>query len=62
VRGGYDWQFGAFVVGAVAELAAPDHVDSVSAFSTTPAFYTFTRTLDWVTGFRTRRRGLGSGR
>ena len=61
VRGGYDWQSGAFVVGAVAELSAPDHIDSVTAFSTTPAFYTFTRELQWVSGFRGRAgAGLGS--
>lgn len=60
VRGGYDWQSGALVVGAVAELAAPDHIDSVSAFSTTPAFYTFTRELKWVSGFR-GRAGAGVG-
>lgn len=61
VRGGYDWQRGGLVVGLVAELAAPDHVDSVSAFSTTPAFYTFTREVEWVTGFRVRA-GAGWGR
>ncbi len=59
-RGGYDWQSGMFVAGAVAELAAPDHVDSVSAFSTTPAFYTLSRELNWVTGFR-GRAGAGWG-
>jgi outer membrane immunogenic protein len=58
VRGGYNWQMGKFVVGAVADLAAPDHVDSVTAFSTTPAFYTFTRELDWLSGFR-GRAGVG---
>ncbi len=54
VRGGYDWQTGAVVVGVGAELAWPDHTDSVTAFSTTPAFYTFTRELDWLAGFRGR--------
>ena len=53
-RGGYDWQKGHFVVGAVGELSMADHVDSVSAFSTTPAFYTFTRELEWVAGLRAR--------
>lgn len=60
LRGGYDWQSGALVLGAVAELAAPDHIDSISAFSTTPAFYTFTRELKWVSGFR-GRAGAGVG-
>ena len=58
-RGGYDWQRGSLVVGVVGELSMPDHVDSVSAFSTTPAFYTFTRELDWVGGLRARA-GFGS--
>ena len=53
-RGGYDWQIGRFVVGVLGELSMPDHVDSVSAFSTTPAFYTFTRELNWVGGLRAR--------
>ena len=59
-RGGYDWQAGAFVFGVLAELTAPDHIDSVTAFSTTPAFYTMTRELDWVAGFR-GRAGFASG-
>ena len=47
-RGGYDWQMGRLVFGVLGELAFPDHVDSVAAFSTTPALYTFTRELEWV--------------
>jgi opacity protein-like surface antigen len=61
VRGGYDWQMGAFVVGAVGELSWMDQRSSVSAFSTTPAFYTLTRELDWLTGFR-GRAGYGTDR
>lgn len=53
-RAGYDWQTGRFVIGAVADLSFADHIDSVSAFSTTPAFYTFTRELNWVGGLRAR--------
>lgn len=60
-RAGYDWQSGGFVVGGVVELSAPDHIDSVSAFSTTPAFYTFTRELTWVGGLRARA-GFGGDR
>lgn len=60
-RAGYDWQMGRFVVGAVGELSFADHVDSVSAFSTTPAFYTFTRELNWVGGLRARA-GFGGER
>jgi opacity protein-like surface antigen len=61
VRGGYDWQMGGFVVGAVAEIASMEQIDSVSAFSTTPAFYTITRELNWLGGFR-GRAGYGSER
>jgi outer membrane immunogenic protein len=61
VRGGYDWQTGRFVVGAVGEISWTDQIGSVSAFSTTPAFYTFTRELNWLGGFR-GRAGYGTGR
>jgi outer membrane immunogenic protein len=60
-RAGYDWQMGRLLVGIVGELAFVDHVDSVSAFSTTPAFYTFTRELEWLGGVRARA-GFGSER
>lgn len=46
VRLGYDWQSGAFVFGATGEVTRVSLVDSVTAFSTTPASYTFTRELD----------------
>jgi outer membrane immunogenic protein len=58
-RAGYDWQRGRVVFGVVGDLAFVDHVDSVSAFSTTPAFYTFTRELEWLGGVR-GRAGFGS--
>jgi opacity protein-like surface antigen len=61
VWGGYDWQVGHFVIGAVGELSFTDQVDSVSAFSTTPAFYAFTRELNWLSGMR-GRAGYGAGR
>lgn len=60
-RGGYDWQMGSFVVGVLGEFGMPDHIDSVSAFSTTPAFYTFTRELEWLGGARARA-GFGGER
>ncbi|MET0554498.1 MAG: outer membrane beta-barrel protein [Vicinamibacteria bacterium] len=44
-RVGYDWQSGSFVYGLVGEVSAPDITDSLTAFSTTPASYTFTREL-----------------
>ena len=53
-RVGYDKQSGRFVIGGLVELSAPDHIDSVTAFSTTPAFYTFTRELTYVGSLRAR--------
>ncbi len=46
VRAGYDMQFGNFIVGALAEYSVNNVQDSVTGFSTTPAFYTFTRELE----------------
>src|SRR5262245_37336811 len=60
-RGGYDWQMGRFVVGAVGEIGAMNQIGSVSAFSTTPAFYTFTRELNLLGGLR-GRAGYGTER
>lgn len=53
-RLGYDWQMGSFVFGAVAEVSFPDAEDSVTGFSTTPASYTFTRSVEAVTALRAR--------
>lgn len=60
-RLGYDWQSGVFVIGGVAELSRPDIIDSVSAFSITPAFYTQTRELEMLASFRARA-GAGGDR
>lgn len=60
-RVGYDWRFGRLVVGAVGDVARVDAVESVTAFSTTPAFYTFTRELDTVIAAR-GRIGVLAGR
>ena len=54
LRLGYDWQIGGLVFGVLGEYAMPDAEDSVSAFSTTPAFYTFTRELDSTAAIRAR--------
>lgn len=55
LRGGYDWQFGGgLVLGLVGEISKPDIDDSVTAFSTTPAFYTMTREVDWMAAVRGR--------
>jgi outer membrane immunogenic protein len=54
VRAGYDWQNGNIVYGVVAEAGTSNSRDSVSAFSTTPAFYTLTRELDYTVSARVR--------
>lgn len=54
LRGGYDLQFGSFVVGVVAEIERIRLEDSVTAFSTTPAFYTFDRKLEALAAIRLR--------
>ncbi|WP_372354055.1 outer membrane protein [Xanthomonas sp. NCPPB 3761] len=53
-RLGYDWQADNWVYGVVAEYTRNDVHDSVSAFSTTPAFYTFTRQLNRTAALRGR--------
>lgn len=53
-RLGYDWQFGNFVVGPVVELSRTNVKDSVAAFSTTPAQYTFERKLKGLAALRLR--------
>ncbi|WP_172438851.1 outer membrane protein [Porphyrobacter sp. TH134] len=53
-RFGYDRQMSNFVIGAVGELGTADLSDSVSAFSTTPAFYTMTREIDFTAALRAR--------
>ncbi len=54
LRVGYDWQWGSFVVGGVAEIAGSSAEDSVTGFSTTPASYTFKRNLQGVAAARLR--------
>ena len=53
-RVGFDWQSGPLVIGAVAEIGTSDMSSSVTAFSTTPASYTFTREVDMVADLRAR--------
>lgn len=53
-RIGFDKQMGKVVLGAVAEFGKSEVSDSVSAFSSTPAFYTMTRELDWNAALRAR--------
>lgn len=51
---GYDMQFGSFVAGVVAEAGKAYIDDKVTEFSTTPAFYTMRRKIDWNGNLRAR--------
>ena len=53
-RVGFDIQRGPIVFGIVGEGGRAEIRDSVSAFSTTPAFYTMTRDLRYNAGLRAR--------
>lgn len=54
LRAGYDWQIRDWVVGVVGEISSLNIGDDVTAFSTTPASYTFTRDLNSVAAIRGR--------
>lgn len=54
LRAGYDWQVDRWVFGVVGEYTQGDARDSTTAFSITPAFYTFTRDLESTTALRAR--------
>lgn len=54
IRAGYDVQQGNIVYGFVLEGGKNESRDSVTAYSTTPAFYTFTRELDYSLQARAR--------
>ncbi|ETI64820.1 membrane protein [Sphingobium sp. C100] len=51
---GYDMQFGSIVAGVVAEAGQAYVDDKVTEFSTTPAFYTMRRKIDWNGNLRAR--------
>ncbi|MEA3390628.1 outer membrane protein [Sphingobium sp. CCH11-B1] len=51
---GYDRQFGSIVAGVVAEGGQAFIDDKVSEYSTTPAFYTMRRKIDWNANLRAR--------
>lgn len=53
-RIGYDLQFGNFVVGAVGEYSGVDAEDSVTSYSTTPAYYVFERNVNNLAALRAR--------
>lgn len=60
-RIGYDRQYGRMVIGALLEAGRTEATDAVTAFSVTPAFYTFTRELDYLAALR-GRVGVGTDR
>jgi outer membrane immunogenic protein len=53
-RIGFDFQAGGLVVGVVGEVGTTDYSSSTTAFSTTPASYTFTREIDYLADLRGR--------
>ncbi len=55
IRAGYDFQFGAFVIGGLVEYSTVrGGEDSVTSFSTTPASYTFERKVEDLSAVRAR--------
>lgn len=54
IRGGYDWQSGNWVYGVLGEYSMNDARDAVTAFSTTPAYYTMFRKVDGIAAIRGR--------
>ena len=64
VRVGYDARYGDIVMGVMLEGAKSDATASTTAFSSTPASYSFTRGIDYAVSARARigyapgRRGL----
>lgn len=62
-RVGFDIQRGKFVFGALGEFGKTEIKDYVSGFSTTPAFYTMERAVNWEASARLRAGlALGEGR
>ena len=54
IRGGYDFQAGDWVFGVVGEVGITGVEDAVTAFSTTPASYTFEREITSTAALRAR--------
>ena len=54
VRLGYDARYGDFVMGVLVEGSKSDSTESTTAFSTTPAGYSFTRGIDYAVSARAR--------
>jgi outer membrane immunogenic protein len=62
LKAGYDHQFGSFVIGALGEVSIVNLSDDHTAFSTTPASYTFTRDVNALAAVRGRAGyALGDG-
>jgi outer membrane immunogenic protein len=53
-RAGFDRQMGSFVIGVIGEIGMTDASSSVTAFSTTPASYTFNREIEFLANLRAR--------
>lgn len=60
IHAGYDFDFGSVVVGGLVEYGMSDVEDAVTAFSITPASYTFNRKMRGTLGLR-GRIGLDAG-
>lgn len=54
LRAGYDWRVRKLILGAVGEVSLVDLQDSATAFSTTPASYSFKRDLKTLVALRGR--------
>lgn len=54
IRAGYDWKVGGLIIGAVGEVSDIDLQDSVTAFSSTPAAYSFKRDVNTLVALRGR--------
>ena len=54
IHAGYDHQIGNFVVGGIVDINFTDIGDEQSGFSSTPAFYTIKRDLDYLITLRAK--------
>ena len=54
LRAGYDWQSGPWVFGVVGDISKPGGEDAVTAFSSTPANYSYRRQIDYLAAARLR--------
>jgi len=54
LRAGYDWAYGGLLLGVVGEVTFVDIDDSATAFTTTPAGYSFKRSIETIYALRGR--------